>query len=104
VGGSLVDTGGHNPIEPAACGKPILIGPRTHNFTEVIALIRSVGCLEVVTDVAQLASALQRLFDDPARCALLGARARAVVAAQAGATARLDALLRREIAAALRRV
>jgi 3-deoxy-D-manno-octulosonic-acid transferase len=104
VGGSLVDVGGHNPIEPAACGKPILIGPRTRNFTDVIAPFQSAGCLEVVADAGELVDALQRLVADPARCAALGERARAVVTAHRGATARLDALLRGEITAALRHV
>jgi 3-deoxy-D-manno-octulosonic-acid transferase len=104
VGGSLVDVGGHNPIEPAACGKPILIGPRTRNFTDVVALFRSAGCLEVVADAEQLGAALERLVGDPAQRADQGLRARAVVTAHGGATARLEALLGQEIAAALRRV
>jgi 3-deoxy-D-manno-octulosonic-acid transferase len=43
VGGSLVATGGHNPLEPAALAKPVLMGPHLFNFLEISAMLRDAG-------------------------------------------------------------
>ena len=53
MGGSLICARGHNPIEPAALGKPVLIGPHYFNFTEIVERLASAGALEVIT-LAQL--------------------------------------------------
>jgi 3-deoxy-D-manno-octulosonic-acid transferase len=98
VGGSFADIGGHNPIEPAVCGKPVLMGPVTHNFADVVAAFRAAGCLQIVADAGGLGRALARLLEDPAGCAGLGERAREVVAGERGATERLRDLLTREMA------
>jgi 3-deoxy-D-manno-octulosonic-acid transferase len=98
VGGSFADIGGHNPIEPAVCGKPVLIGPVTHNFADVVAAFRAAGCLEIVADDGELGHALARLLGDPAECAARSERGRQVVAAERGATERLRNLLTREMA------
>jgi 3-deoxy-D-manno-octulosonic-acid transferase len=100
VGGSFADVGGHNPIEPAVCGRAILVGPVTHNFSDVVAAFRGAGCLKVVADAAELRRALEQWIDDPAEHRALGERARQVVAVNAGATERLRTLLDREINAA----
>ncbi|MFU8817115.1 MAG: lipid IV(A) 3-deoxy-D-manno-octulosonic acid transferase [Pseudomonadales bacterium] len=93
VGGSFADVGGHNPIEPALCGKPVLMGPVVHNFADVVAAFRDAGCLQIVADAQQLGCAVARWMDDPAARLALGLRAREVVAANGGATVRLRALL-----------
>ena len=65
VGGSLVPNGGHNVLEPAALGKPVLSGPHLFNFLEIAALLREAGALEEVDDAPGLAVAVQRLFELP---------------------------------------
>lgn len=95
VGGSLVPQGGHNPIEAAVWGKPVLMGPQVFNFQAVVEGFRDVGALVEVQDAGSLAAAVGRLLSDPVGAAALGARGEAVVAAGAGALDRtLNALAR----------
>ncbi|MBX3707238.1 MAG: lipid IV(A) 3-deoxy-D-manno-octulosonic acid transferase [Pseudomonadales bacterium] len=93
VGGSLVDQGGHNPIEPALLGVPVVMGPNVFNFADVVERFRAAGCLRLVADADDLAGAIRAWFDDPEGRRATGLRARAVVAANAGASVRLRALL-----------
>lgn len=58
VGGSLVPVGGHNLIEPAALGLPVLTGPYLHNFTEISKLLQQAGAAQVVTDASSIADAV----------------------------------------------
>jgi 3-deoxy-D-manno-octulosonic-acid transferase len=97
VGGSFADVGGHNPIEPALCGRPVLMGPVTRNFDDVVAAFLDAGCLRIVADGAELGHAVRLWLADPTERAALGARARQVVADNAGASERLRRLLTREI-------
>ncbi len=62
VGGSLTPVGGHNLIEPAALGLPILTGPNLQNFTEISNLLRNAGAAQVVTDANSLAEAVIALY------------------------------------------
>ena len=62
VGGSLQGTGGHNPIEPAALGTPMLMGPDRMNFEEVCARFSAAGCLTEVRSHAELALKLVELL------------------------------------------
>jgi 3-deoxy-D-manno-octulosonic-acid transferase len=61
VGGSLVATGGHNPLEPAACGVPVLFGPHMENFREIAALFLAAGAGAQVPDAAALVAAVSAL-------------------------------------------
>lgn len=72
VGGSLVQTGGHNPIEPAALGLPVLMGPHTFNFEEICQRLQSDGGLLQVPDEKALEQALKGLLDHPAKATLMG--------------------------------
>jgi 3-deoxy-D-manno-octulosonic-acid transferase len=93
VGGSLVPVGGHNLLEPAALGVPVITGPHTQNGPEIARLlIEAGGALEVV-DGAALADAATRLLADPALRARMGERARRFVEAHRGSLARLLALI-----------
>jgi len=93
VGGSLVDAGGHNILEPAIHGKPIVFGPHMHNFTEIArAFLDSRGAIQV-DSAAALASTLAALVGDPVQRASLGAAARALVDANRGATAKTLAVI-----------
>ena len=65
VGGSLVPNGGHNLLEPAALGKPVLSGPQLFNFLEIAAQLRAAGALGEVRDADSLAAAVQRLWQQP---------------------------------------
>jgi 3-deoxy-D-manno-octulosonic-acid transferase len=93
VGGSLVDAGGHNILEPAVHGKPIVFGPHMQNFAEIARAFLEAGAgLEVRTGAA-LGDAWVRLLGDSDERTRLGAAARAIVEANRGATPRtLEAL------------
>jgi 3-deoxy-D-manno-octulosonic-acid transferase len=85
VGGSLVDAGGHNILEPAVFGKPIVFGPHMHNFTEIARTFLDNGAAIQVRTGRELEPALVDLLGDPVRRAALGAAARALVEANRGA-------------------
>jgi 3-deoxy-D-manno-octulosonic-acid transferase len=95
VGGSLVPTGGHNPLEPAALGLPLLAGPHLHNFQRIAGLLGEAGALATVSDGSELGLQVAGYLADPARAAAAGAAGRAVVAQNRGALERLEALLER---------
>jgi len=98
VGGSLVPRGGHNIIEPAQYGVPIIIGTHTENFLDVVSLFRAQNALKVVGP-AELPLAFMELISDEGERMALGRRAADTIRAQQGATQRvlvaLDALLGR---------
>lgn len=85
VGGSLVPVGGHNLLEPAGWGKPVLSGPHLHNFTAISDLLDEAGALTLVDNADALAIALQGLFRHQERCQTQGQAAAAVVEANRGA-------------------
>jgi len=99
VGGSLVPVGGHNLLEPAALGVPVITGPHTENGPEIARLlIEAGGALEVADGVA-LAAAAGRLLADPALRERMGESARSFVEAHRGSLARLLALIEPLLAA-----
>ncbi len=67
VGGSLVPTGGHNLLEPASLGKPVLTGPHLFNFLDIAAQLRDAGALAEVGTAPELASTVEAFWVDPAR-------------------------------------
>ena len=85
VGGSLVATGGHNVLEPAVFGKPIVFGPHMQNFAEIADAFVTNGAGVQVAGDPQLDEAVISLISDPVRRARLGAAARALVEANRGA-------------------
>jgi 3-deoxy-D-manno-octulosonic-acid transferase len=85
VGGSLADHGGHNILEPAIFGKPIVFGPHMQNFKEIADAFLTNGAAIQVHSDRELAEALRTLVTDPVRRARLGAAARALVEANRGA-------------------
>ncbi|AIN60529.1 lipid IV(A) 3-deoxy-D-manno-octulosonic acid transferase [Pseudomonas soli] len=95
VGGSLVPTGGHNPLEPAALALPVLMGPHVFNFLEISAMLREAGALQQVDDAEGLAAAVRRLVELPQDARRMGEAGRAVMQANQGALQRLlDGLAR----------
>lgn len=89
VGGSLVATGGHNPLEPAALALPVLMGPHVFNFLEISAMLREAGALQQVDDAEGLAGAVRRLVELPQDARRMGEAGRAVMQANQGALQRL---------------
>jgi 3-deoxy-D-manno-octulosonic-acid transferase len=97
VGGSLVDAGGHNPLEPAQFGVPIVMGLYDANFRAIIQDLRAHQALRI-TSKEELAAELIALLRDSAAAAAMGTRAREVFHEQAGATERCMTALRELLA------
>jgi 3-deoxy-D-manno-octulosonic-acid transferase len=93
VGGSLVPAGGHNILEPALYGKPILFGPHMENFAEIADAFLANGAAVQVRTGRQLEEEVVALMGDPVRRARLGAAARALVEANRGANDRTLAVI-----------
>ncbi len=89
VGGSLVPVGGHNLLEPAALGVPVLTGPYQANAKEIARQLLTQGAALQVDDAHQLAQALRELFADTERRERLGASGRHVIEVNRGSVARL---------------
>ena len=100
LGGSLVPAGGHNPIEAALCSQPLIAGPHTFNFSQVMEAFAEAGCLTRVRTAGQLAAAVLAGLQNEGPRRAAGRRALQAVAERRGAKARLLDLLRREIRAA----
>jgi 3-deoxy-D-manno-octulosonic-acid transferase len=62
VGGSFSGTGGHNPLEPAALGMPIIMGPSDYNFRSIIATLKHEGALVQVEDPTELTEQIKSLL------------------------------------------
>ena len=93
VGGSLVATGGHNPLEPAALGVPVVFGPHMFNFAEVSRLLLGAEGAWQVHNAGELASRISDLLADASLRAESGARAAEVVDRNRGALDRILALV-----------
>jgi hypothetical protein len=111
VGGSLVAVGGHNLLEPAALGVPVIAGPHQFNSPDVARVLAQRGALITVHDAQELARAVARLLADADLRARLGDAARAAIDSHRGAEVegwrprctleRLDAGLEQRLAAAI---
>ncbi len=88
VGGSLVEWGGHNVLEPAFAGRPIVVGPNMQNFRVIAEALSAAGGLLQVGNAHELEAALVQLLEDPQRAAAIGARARRWAESQQGASER----------------
>jgi 3-deoxy-D-manno-octulosonic-acid transferase len=89
VGGSLVRQGGHNPLEPAAWGKPVLFGPDMRDFSTMSGDLLSAGAAVRVQDTEALCRAVDRFLADPRESQEMGKRAWAFFKAQGGAVERI---------------
>jgi len=85
VGGSLLPFGGHNLLEPAALGLPVLAGPHQDNAPDVAERLLDAGGLRLVRGADELAAAADALLADPGSRATMGGRARGAVHANKGA-------------------
>ncbi|WP_109486138.1 3-deoxy-D-manno-octulosonic acid transferase [Occallatibacter savannae] len=93
VGGSVVEAGGHNPLEPAQFGVPIVMGPHYANFRAITEDLRTHDAVRIAGR-EELANALVELLTNEHEARAMGERARRVFEAQAGATARSVEALR----------
>jgi 3-deoxy-D-manno-octulosonic-acid transferase len=93
VGGSLVPSGGHNILEPAAFGKISVFGPSMENFSEMASRFVSAGAAVQVESPEDAGVAWIELFRDPDRMRAMGETARALVEDSRGATDRALALI-----------
>ncbi len=93
VGGSLVDRGGHNPLEAAAHAMPVLMGPHTFNFKDICAKLSEAGGLITVTDVPSLVKEVTTLLTDEDYRLYYGRHAVEVLHQNQGALQRLLHLL-----------
>jgi len=103
VGGSLVPRGGHNIIEPALHGVPIIVGNHTENFRDIVSLFQIRDAVRVVGP-AELPLVLMELIANPTERADLGRRAAETLRTQMGATHRTMQALERLLAPACDRV
>ncbi len=88
VGGSLVPVGGHNVIEPARAGRPVIVGPHTQHTAQVVDRLLAGGAALRVSSAESLAWAVAGFLAEPARAAEMGRRARALVESGQGAVER----------------
>jgi 3-deoxy-D-manno-octulosonic-acid transferase len=99
VGGSLLDYGSQNLIEPCAVGTPVLLGPSTFNFAQAAEDAIAAGAARQLPDAAAIVKEAAALFADEARRAAMAAAGRAFVARHSGATARTLELVGRAVSA-----
>ncbi|HXV40536.1 MAG TPA: lipid IV(A) 3-deoxy-D-manno-octulosonic acid transferase [Steroidobacteraceae bacterium] len=93
VAGSLVPIGGHNLLEPASLGRPVLTGPHNFNSQEIADLFIEAGAARVVAGSDELADGVAKLLDSAPRRISMGEAGRAVLDANRGAIDRLLALV-----------
>ena len=93
VAGSLVPIGGHNLLEPASVGRPVLTGPHNFNSEEIAQLLMDAGAAFIVKDTEQLASAISGLLETAELRTVMGAAGKAVLDANRGALDRLLTLV-----------
>src|ERR1039458_8179550 len=88
MGGTLARRGGHNILEPALFGKPVIAGPHMENFQTIAEEFRAAGACVEIAGGQELAGALERLLRDAGAAREIGRRAQACAEARRGATAR----------------
>jgi 3-deoxy-D-manno-octulosonic-acid transferase len=94
VGGSLVKRGGHNPLEPAQFGVPVVMGPSYENFRDIVSSMQKVNGIRIVQNGDELESVLKEMLANPKVARAMGERGRSVFEKQHGATGRaIEAIL-----------
>ena len=93
VGGSLVNTGCHNVLEPAALGLPVIVGPSQFNFQSICEQLESAGALKTVPDANGLAQAVLQVFADESLRHTMGAAGRQLIEDNRGALQRIETLV-----------
>lgn len=86
VGGSLVPTGGHNVLEPAALGLPILSGPHYFNFNDIMKKMRELDAIKIIENENQLAETVISFLENKSLAEQCGKNAKQVIDQNRGAT------------------
>lgn len=97
VGGSLIPRGGHNILEPAALGRPILVGPHCFNFKEITKQFLNADAAREINSAEQLADNVIELLDNAEQRSKMGEASLKLIANSQGASARLANLIKRHI-------
>ena len=100
VGGTLAPVGGHNVLEPAFAGTPVLYGPRCENVRHAVAMVEACGVGRRVADGAALAREVIETLREPGASRTRGARGRELLDRQRGSTRRSVQLIREVVATA----
>jgi len=95
VGGSLVNVGGHSPLEPAAWGKAVVFGPHMDHFAEAAEQFLACGAGVMVHDTDEMTQVMTTLLMDRSRLEAMGKAAYQLVLENQGALARTVALIAR---------
>ncbi|MBW7473031.1 lipid IV(A) 3-deoxy-D-manno-octulosonic acid transferase [Marinobacter sp. M216] len=96
VGGSLIERGGHNPLEPAAWGIPVFSGPHVFNFETIYQRLLDDSGVKLVANAEELAAHIVTLIDDVGERKAIGDRALAVVEKNRGALGKVvDGIIER---------
>lgn len=97
VGGSLVPLGGHNLLEPAAFGKPVIAGPHLFNFCEISRLLKSAGALIKINNSDELANRIIELYENESLRRQKSAAGLKVIEQNKGALNKLMEIIRGQI-------
>lgn len=92
VGGSLIERGGHNPLEPAVLGKPVVMGQHFFNFQLICDSLQSAGGLSVVTSQQEFVAEIIGLLESPEKARSQGEKGREFVKQNQGALEKLYTL------------
>ncbi|MCB0344904.1 MAG: 3-deoxy-D-manno-octulosonic acid transferase [Bdellovibrionales bacterium] len=99
VGGTLVPIGGHNPLEPAAYGIPVIVGPHTENVRDAVSQLAAASAHLEVSDAESLYAEVKKLLENPQLVAEIGSASRQVWEENVGATDAVVAEIARVIGA-----
>ncbi len=102
VGGSIAPRGGHNVLEPAMAGVPVIVGKHTYNFESIIRDFRAADAIVEASNAEELFTTVSSLLSDVEQAHALGARGQQLVAQKRGAAGKIVELLRPLIASAFR--
>jgi 3-deoxy-D-manno-octulosonic-acid transferase len=94
VGGTLVPVGGHNLLEPAALGCPVVTGPHLHNTLDIARMFDEVGASKTISDPHSLGSVILELLANPDQARKIGGRGKDLVQQNRGSLDRLMRLLK----------
>jgi 3-deoxy-D-manno-octulosonic-acid transferase len=98
IGGSLIERGGHNPLEPAALGKPVLMGQHVFNFSDICQRLKLAKGLTLVASQSELTQELLSLLTDNNKLLTMGHNAQKFVKSNQGTLQRLSAWVDAHIA------
>ncbi|MGL4860352.1 MAG: lipid IV(A) 3-deoxy-D-manno-octulosonic acid transferase [Enterobacteriaceae bacterium] len=93
IGGSLIERGGHNPLEPAAHGIPVIMGPHVTNFREICSKLQAENAQLTVNNSTELVNIVSQLLEDEGMRHAYGRRAQEVLVRNQGALQKLLGLL-----------